>query len=68
MAAVPDSLTNDPTLLGTLSDSPCSELDVMVMGDNDNEKEGMDSASTYPNSMKTETLLVSNLIDTCSAR
>lgn len=35
------------------------------MGNNDNEKEGMDSVSIYFNSMKIEIFLVFNFIDMC---
>lgn len=63
MVVVFDLLINDLILLGMLLDSFCFELDVMVMGNNDNEKEGMDSVSIYFNSMKIEIFLVFNFID-----
>lgn len=65
MVVVFDLLINDLILLGMLLDSFCFELDVMVMGNNDNEKEGMDSVSIYFNSMKIEIFLVFNFIDMC---
>lgn len=65
MVVVFDLLINDLILLGMLLDSFRFELDVMVMGNNDNEKEGMDSVSIYFNSMKIEIFLVFNFIDMC---
>lgn len=65
MVVVFDLLINDLILLGMLLDSFCFELDVMVMGNNDNEKGGMDSVSIYFNSMKIEIFLVFNFIDMC---